>query len=135
MKSSQTFDLSTDYADVYYEDGILYTILNDKRNETLDMVKAHMVKALKVFEKKLPAPNLVTIGVSTQSSKEVRTYIASDEMKKICTATAIVMTNKGLASMIGNLFLKIHKPTYPTSFFSKKEKAIAWLQQHKKTES
>jgi hypothetical protein len=59
-------------------------------------------------------------------SKEVRDYIAGDEVSEFVKADAFVLNGLALR-LFGNLYLKINKPKRPGKIFNDKKEAIRWL--------
>ena len=59
--------------------------------------------------------------------KDARDYMET-ELKNIYLAMAIVSTSS-LGKMIGNIFFKINKLSFPTKMFSNEEEALTWLKQ------
>lgn len=72
-----------------------------------------------------------TLGNITKTqplSKEVREYI-SKELPKYIKAMALI-SDSSMGKIIGNFFIKLNTPPYPTQIFSNKEKAVKWLKQY-----
>ena len=69
---------------------------------------------------------LITSGKYGMADEDARVYAASPDGNKYTIAGAIVV--KSLAQKIlGNAYIKLNKPTTPTSLFNDEEKAIEWL--------
>lgn len=64
-------------------------------------------------------------GVKT-TDKETRDFGLSEEAVKTLKAAALIALSP-VAKMIGNIFIKLTKPPYPTKLFTDKEKALTWL--------
>ena len=59
-------------------------------------------------------------------SKEVRDYFVSEEVTQWHLAVAIYV-NSGFTRALGNFYLQLKAPKYPTVLFSNEQKAQAWL--------
>lgn len=63
-----------------------------------------------------------------QVTKEAREIAASDEFSGHLAAVALFSTELSL-KILGNLYIKINKPTIPTRFFNNKKKAMEWIRE------
>lgn len=116
-------------ATLYYKEGILY----GKYKEgvfNLAQAKALVADLNREFGEYLPLPMLADISAQKMASKEIREYLATEEVTKNYKAGAIV-ANSILAKIIGNLFLTFNKQPFPTKIFTDEAAAVAWLQQFK----
>jgi hypothetical protein len=68
------------------------------------------------------------ISKSQELTKHVRDYI-SGQLPKYIKAMALV-SNSAVGKMVGNFFIILSRPPYPTRIFSNKEDAINWLKEH-----
>lgn len=59
-------------------------------------------------------------------TREARGYYTTFEGSKEIAACAILISSE-ISRILGNLFLSINKPSYPSKLFTSKEKAIEWL--------
>jgi hypothetical protein len=72
--------------------------------------------------------NLIVIGEHTTADHEARAYASSEEGCKYKIADAFVL--RSLPQMlVGNFYLKFHKPARPTKIFTSEEDAVTWLMQ------
>lgn len=62
----------------------------------------------------------------TNYTNEIRDFYASKEMAENISAMAILITSLS-TRIIGNFFIKIHKPHFPTRLFTNEEDAARWL--------
>ena len=58
--------------------------------------------------------------------RESRNYASGKEVSKITEAMALLIKSP-VSKVLGNIFLGINKPPYPTKLFTDKEEAIKWL--------
>lgn len=75
---------------------------------------------------------LFEVSENAEVSAEGRTAGASEEYSKHVNALALC-SNKIHERILGNLFLKIHKPKVPTRFFENRLSAIVWLNEKMKS--
>jgi hypothetical protein len=57
---------------------------------------------------------------------EARKYYASDERPRVGNAVALLV-GSSVSMVIGNFWLTINKPPYPSLLFSSEKKALEWL--------
>ncbi len=69
---------------------------------------------------------LFEVSEGAEVTAEGRTAGASEEYSKHVSALALC-SNKMHERILGNLFLKIHKPKVPTRFFENRLEGIVWL--------
>lgn len=72
--------------------------------------------------------NLTDLREVKSITREARDYLAGEEATKITTACALLISSP-LSKVVGNIFLGLNRPTYPTKLFTSEEKAIAWLRE------
>ena len=71
-------------------------------------------------------PMLVDARQVKSLSREARDIFAGEAYNKLVLAIAIIIGSP-MTKAIGNLFLGINKPGYPTKLFTSEDDAIAWL--------
>lgn len=71
---------------------------------------------------------LGNITKTQHSKKEVREYIAK-ELPKYIKAMALI-SDSSMGKMIGNVFIKLNPPPYPTQIFNSVESAVKWLKEY-----
>jgi hypothetical protein len=120
----------TNMAEVYIEDGIMHIYLTQETME-LEPLKKHMATLKAHFSEHLPMPSVVNNGKTKSTPKNVRDYLASDEVGEILSSSALVV-NSALTKIAVNLFLQFSKPKYPVKMFTDTESAIKWVSQFKK---
>lgn len=62
----------------------------------------------------------------TSYTSEIRDFYASKEMAESIPAMAILISSLS-TRIIGNFFIKIHKPHFPTRLFTNEADAAKWL--------
>lgn len=99
------------------------------RDATLTNVKEHM----RLFEqhfitngKALPVLVDIRCQEGKNANKQTRDYLASPEVANITKAAAVLIGNP-ITKMIGNIFIKFNKPSFPTQLFTDETKALNWL--------
>jgi hypothetical protein len=120
----------TNIAEVYIEDGILHVYLAQETME-LEPLKKHMAAVKVHFAEHLPIPSVINNGKTKTASKEVRDYLASDEVGEIISSSAIVV-NSLITKIAVNIFFQFSKPKYPVKMFTDPEAALKWVMQFKK---
>ena len=64
---------------------------------------------------------------SFTSDRETRAYVAGESGEQVCKAVALLIGSP-VSRMVGNFYLRISKPIYPTRLFTSEEEALAWLE-------
>lgn len=124
-----TKTIKTDLAEVYMKEGVLYTHYTPIE-ATLEQTKELIAAIKEEFKAELPVLSLSFIKDVKSSKKEVRSYLASEEVTTLTIASAII-TGGGLSKIVGNLFINFSKLSIPTKLFSDEGKALEWLAQYK----
>ncbi len=82
----------------------------------------------------LKLPVLADSRQVTYHSKEVREFYASREMGDHISAMAVLVESFA-TKLIGNFFIRVNKPHFPTKLFTDEKEAIAWLKVTRKNEA
>jgi len=106
------------------ENNIINSHILIKDSVTAQQVKLILDAYLKLGEGK-KRPHLITATKFVIMEKEAMEFI-STEANKFGIADAFVIRSLP-QKIIGNFYLKFHKPKIPTKLFTSKEKAITWL--------
>lgn len=125
IREFETSDTIVKYND---EEGILYMIAKpDRPHEIVDTIlKFETAKIWFPDGRKVPVlADATDIGPRTA---EVRAYYASEDAAKLVKAFGIVENNFA-TRMLGNMFIKIAKPPFPTKLFRNRDEAREWLSQ------
>ncbi|WP_375768213.1 STAS/SEC14 domain-containing protein [Archangium gephyra] len=69
---------------------------------------------------------LVDMREILSMDREARMYFAGEETAKVESAVAIFIRSP-LSRAIGNFFMGLNKPLFPTCLFTSEEEALAWL--------
>lgn len=110
---------------IFDSSGIVKCCIHD--GYFLELVDAkENIEAIKQFANGNALPVLVDIRQSKGGSKESRAYFASEEVGKIQSACALLVTSP-LSRLIGNFFIGFNKTKFPTKLFSSEENAMIWL--------
>lgn len=129
MSNPKKIVFNTPIAEVTFheEDMFLFVTLTDKQvTELKDVVKHYEIVHQHVGEH-LPLPILMDIRKMKSLSKEIRAYSATDEFVLSQVKYAAMIVNSGIPRVVGNFFLKLNKPPFPTRLFTDFDKAKQWL--------
>ena len=105
--------------------GILHTDYYEGVEINLNDAKEEAKRAMYLNNEK-KALQIIYLDKIKSVSMLAKQYYAGKESAKVWTAVAL-LAKSPLSRTIGNLFLKINKPSFPVKMFSDKEKAIEWL--------
>lgn len=72
------------------------------------------------------SPVLVDMTELLSMDREARQYFAGAETAQVESAAAILIRSP-LSRAIGNFFLGLNKPLFPTQLFTSESDALAWL--------
>jgi len=117
--------LDTPY--VYYEikNRILYATY--KKGVKIDLSTAKKIVETRLhFMNGKTMPVIVFYEGNASINKAARDFFATEEGNKGLTAGAIILDSP-VASVLGNFFLLITKPSIPAKTFADKSKALMWL--------
>ena len=107
-------------------DGILrWDVLLPNAELTLDDSKA-IIAACRRLGGGIARPALSDIRNLSQVNRETRTYGVSEEAASVVSASALLVGSP-VSRMVGNFFLRVSRPPYPTQLFTSEAKAIEWL--------
>lgn len=127
MESAVT-RINTDIAEVYVEEGILFTNFTVSAIE-LEPLKKHQAEVNAAFGHLLPLPSIVQVPEGSKSaSKEVRDYTASPESTRTTLSTAVIVSSAFMRT-VANFYFKFAKMPMPTKLFSDVPSAIEWSKQ------
>lgn len=114
------------YVNIWFENGILMS--SYKKQTVIDLEAAkEIVKDRLVITENQSYPILIDFSNIKSVTKEARDYMnLKDGGLKGITCGAFIGGNS-LSTLFINMYLKINKPSIPTSFFTKREEAINWL--------
>jgi hypothetical protein len=72
------------------------------------------------------SPVVVDMTELMSMEREARLYFAGAETAQVEAAVAILIRSP-LSRAIGNFFMGLNKPLFPTRLFTSEEEAVAWL--------
>lgn len=73
-------------------------------------------------------PVLADIRGLRGATRAARRMSASDEVAAITTRMALLV-GSSVSEVVGNFFLKVNRPRFPTRLFRSPERALAWLRE------
>ncbi|MFH1427329.1 MAG: STAS/SEC14 domain-containing protein [Patescibacteria group bacterium] len=107
------------------DDGIGKAVFLPNAMITLEGVKEHIAACKK--SSKGESVLVLFDGRNVKSvTRQARQYLSSDEVSKITKASA-VLVSWPISRVIGNFFIGLNKPSYPTKLFTEIEAALKWL--------
>jgi len=74
-------------------------------------------------------PLLVDIRTVRSVSREARVYYAGYAAAELYSATAFLVESP-LSRALGNFFIGLNRPMFPTRLFTSEQEAITWLSQY-----
>lgn len=114
-----------------FVDGIVYATFNDKVIIDLDAARECVEQ-----RKKLTDFNSAAILIDAKNiknlTKEARQYLGSEEGYRLLSAAAVI-SESHVSNFIANFFIKVNlsQASVPVKLFSKKSKAIEWLNKYR----
>ena len=110
------------------EDGIIRGVITSTEEHTLQFAKENSEVVKKISCDK-GRPLFMDIRNCKSIAHDARTHYARSEAGKNLTACGILIGSP-VGRMIGNFFLRINKPIYPTKLFNSENEAIEWLRRY-----
>ena len=108
------------------EDGNVYVKCKLNSFITLETQKKLYVN-IKNAAGNTPCGLIVSLVGITNMTKESRDYSGSEEHVGFISATALLISNP-LTQILGNFFMGLNKPVFPTKLFRDLDAAKLWLQ-------
>jgi hypothetical protein len=113
-------------AEVWFgEDGIIRVVSIPGVEVTLKSV-IEVSRHVKKFSMGKKVPVFVDIRGLKSMTREARLFVSGEDAAQAHSAAALLIGSP-LSKVIGNFFLGINKPPYPTKLFNSQEKALEWL--------
>ena len=111
---------------VWREDNGIVRVLPAAGTETtLDEAKGALAAQSKVGGDK-SRPTLADIRKLKGITREAREYLSGKDAQETMSALAILIGSP-VSRVIGNFFLGLNKPSFPTRLFTSEEEAVKWL--------
>jgi hypothetical protein len=128
MAGIKQFETADSIVKYNSDEGILYMIAKPHvEHEILETIlRFETVK--KWFPAGVKVPVLADATDIGPRSNEVRAYYASEDAAALIKAFGIVENNFA-TRMLGNMFIRIAKPQFPTKIFRNYDEAREWLSQ------
>ncbi|MCI0471501.1 MAG: hypothetical protein L0Y73_07585, partial [Candidatus Aminicenantes bacterium] len=101
------------------EDGIFRTIFLPGAEVTLEDIK-EINKYMSKFSVDKSIPTFNDIKGIKSVTREARLFISGAESSKVCSAAALFIGSP-ISRAIGNLFLALNSPPYPTRIFKSED--------------
>jgi len=100
-------------------------VLQDTEVEEEDARENYLACKKLAGEKKIAV--LIDSRVRTTATKEARDFSSGPLVSNTVIARAI-LTSSMAVKLLGNFYIRFHKPISPTQLFSEEKDAIQWLQ-------
>ena len=86
------------------------------------------IEAISRMAKGKRVPVIVDIRAAKGASKEARKFFGKKEVAEVQSACAMI-TGSPLTKLLGNFFIGVNKPLFPTKLFTDEKDALNWLHQ------
>lgn len=110
------------------EDGIIYNIIFLHNAEVNKEDIAMSIAAITKLVRGVKRPVLSDIRNLKEVDREGRQLGAAEEAARNILALAILISSP-VSRAIGNIFLKINRPQFPTRLFTSEADAVKWLKE------
>ena len=125
-----TIETGTTYISVR-EDGVVFVKVKAGAELSLDAAEEnHVATARLVGDRDFVI--VVDTRLAQGISREAREYYANPEVRQHTIAQALIIESS-VSRVLGNFFIGLNKPPFPTQLFTSEEEAIAWLQSMRKS--
>ncbi|MBD3420516.1 MAG: hypothetical protein GF398_10400 [Chitinivibrionales bacterium] len=108
------------------ENGILHQMGKPGATFTLERAREEF-EAIRRLAQNRRLPIVVDIHHAGSVTREARRYYAGHEFGE-CIAAAALLIGNPVSKIIGNFFLGLNKPLFPTKLFTEEQSALNWLQ-------
>ena len=106
------------------EDGIVRVVYPQDSELTLDVMQSVYQQHIQITTAKRPL--LVHAESIASAEYEAQQFASRDEVVELVSAMAIIVKSAFTRAM-AELFMKFHRPPYPTRVFNDEESALRWL--------
>lgn len=110
------------------EDGILRIRYAQNFDLTLEAMEQVHRKRLEVID--TPCPLLVYAESVASAEYEAQQFASREDVAALVTAMGIIVKSLFTRAM-SDLFMRFHKPPYPTKIFKDESTALEWLAQYR----
>ena len=117
-----------EYAQFWIKDGILF--FEYRPNVVIDLTIAHQIVADRIqMQNEKSYPVLCDIRGVIDSDKAARDYLA--QSGSVLAKAVSIVTNQSVSLIMTSFYLKICKPSVPTTIFTDDSSALAFLETYK----
>jgi hypothetical protein len=117
-----------EYAQFWIEGGILF--FDYKPNVVINLAAAHRIVADRIqMQNEKSYPVLCDIRGVVDSDKAARDYLA--QSGSVLAKAVSIVTNQSVSLIMISFYLKICKPSVPTTIFTNESMALAFLETYK----
>jgi hypothetical protein len=117
-----------EYAQFWITDGILY--FKYRPNVVIDLTVAYRIVADRIqMQNEKSYPILCDIRGVVDSDKAARDYLA--QSGSVLAKAVGIVTNQNVSLIMTSFYLKICKPSVPTTIFTDESLALAFLETYK----
>lgn len=114
-----------EYARCWIDDGLLF--FEYKKDVNIDIHAAKkIIHERTQFQNNQIYPLLTDIGGVNYFDKNARDYFASEGTRLI--AAVAILVESPISRLIAKFYMSVNKPVVPTSIFTDRKKALAFLQ-------
>ncbi|MBL4754294.1 MAG: hypothetical protein JKY52_11970 [Flavobacteriales bacterium] len=121
--------INTGQAELWIEDHIYRLIHLKGKRGTLATAKEEL-RIHRELSGGMQLPLFADLRMMKNASPEARDYGNSEAVISTYAAVGILI-GSNLTRIMGSMFIRINKPSYPVRMFTIEEDALAWLQQFK----
>ena len=118
--------IETDNVSIWLEDDICHYVFKPKSVETLETAQKNFEVSIPILPKEKVNYLLVDLTPIQSMSKDARDFYAGENTAAYAKAVALIVKSP-ISRVIGNFFLGINKPSFPTKLFSNEDEAIQWF--------
>jgi hypothetical protein len=117
--------IETKTARIRLVNGIIHYQVVPEAEVTIEDTREYVeIQAKLTGGKKIP--NLTDLRDVKSITREARAYLSGEEAVSLTSACALIIGSP-VSKIIGNFFLGLNKPAYPTRLFISEENAFEWL--------
>ncbi len=122
--------IRTDTSEFWIDDDGILRAVSLAGVETLETAKANVAAASRLAAGRL-IPVFIDLRNMKTISREARVHYAGEEAASHSLAQALLIESR-ISKVIGNFFIGLNKPPFPTRLFTSEAEAIEWLKRFMK---
>lgn len=114
------------------DEGVIYGVAFPNVEVNLELAQEYAGIVAYLCEER-PHSTVLDISGVTYLAKDAREWLRDHSNQAGITVSVALITNSYTSKIIGNIFLRLSRPSFPMRLFSDKEEAMRWARKNYST--